>query len=88
MCSEERGLEDVLGRLFEKEYCVVSGLMEQPERPCTFVLGGAKISDAFLMLRSVLEKGAADHILTGGLVGNILLAAEGKEIGRELRLLD
>ena len=71
-----------MGRLFEKEYCVISGLMEQPERPCTFVLGGAKISDAFLMLRSVLEKGAADHILTGGLVGNILLAAEGKEIGR------
>ena len=81
LCGFEQVLPSAMGRLFEQEYCVVSGLMENPERPCTFVLGGAKISDAFLMLRSVLEKGAADHILTGGLVGNILLAAEGKEIG-------
>ena len=81
LCGFEQVLPSAMGRLFEKEYCVVSGLMEQPERPCTFVLGGAKISDAFLMLRTVLEKGAADHILTGGLVGNILLAAKGEEIG-------
>ncbi|MBR5471570.1 MAG: phosphoglycerate kinase [Oscillibacter sp.] len=81
LCGFEQVLPSAMGRLFEKEYCVVSGLMEQPERPCTFVLGGAKISDAFLMLRTVLGKGAADHILTGGLVGNILLAARGEEIG-------
>lgn len=81
LCGFERVLPSAMGRLFEKEYCVVSGLMEQPERPCTFVLGGAKISDAFLMLRTVLENGAADYILTGGLLGNILLAAKGEEIG-------
>jgi len=85
LCGFEQVLPSAMGRLFEKEYCVVSGLMEQPERPCTFVLGGAKISDAFLMLRTVLEKGAADHILTGGLVGNILLAAKGEEIGANSR---
>ena len=39
------------------------------------------MSDAFLMMSSVLEKGAADTILTGGLVGNILLAARGEAIG-------
>ena len=81
LCGFEQVLPSAMGRLFERENCVVSGLMEQPERPCTFVLGGAKIADAFLMMRSVLEKGAADHILTGGLVGNILLAARGEEIG-------
>ena len=81
LCGFEQVLPSAMGRLFEKEYCVVSGLMEQPERPCTFVLGGAKISDAFLMLRTVLEKGSAANILTGGLVGNILLAAKGEKIG-------
>ena len=81
LCGFEQVLPSAMGRLFEQEYCVISGLMENPERPCTFVLGGAKISDAFLMLRTVLEKGAADHVLTGGLVGNILLAAKGEEIG-------
>lgn len=81
LCGFQQLLPSVMGRLFEQEYCVISGLMEAPAKPCTFVLGGAKISDAFLMLRSVLEKGAADHVLTGGLVGNILLAAKGERIG-------
>ena len=47
-----------------------------------FVLGGAKISDAFLMMKTVLERGVADQILTGGLVSNIFLAALGKETGQ------
>ena len=81
LCGFEEVLPSAMGRLFEKEYCVISELMERPKRPCTFVLGGAKISDAFMMLRTVLEKGAADSVLTGGLVGNILLAARGEEIG-------
>ena len=81
LCGFEQVMPSAMGRLFEKEYCVVSDLMEAPEHPCTFILGGAKISDAFLMLRTVLENGAADHVLTGGLVSNIMLAAAGKDIG-------
>ena len=82
LCGFEQVLSSAMGRLFEKEYCVISELMESPARPCTFVLGGAKISDAFLMLETVLRGGAADRVLTGGLVGNILLAAKGEEIGK------
>ena len=81
LCGFEQVLPSAMGRLFEKEYCVISELMESPERPCTFVLGGAKVSDAFLMMETVLNSGAADTVLTGGLVGNILLAARGEEIG-------
>lgn len=82
LCGFEQVLPSAMGRLFEKEYCVISELMESPARPCTFVLGGAKISDAFLMMETVLKNGAADRVLTGGLVGNILLAAKGEEIGQ------
>ncbi len=82
LCGFEQVLPSAMGRLFEKEYCVISELMEAPERPCVFVLGGAKISDAFLMMETVLKAGVADHILTGGLVANILLAAKGEEIGK------
>ncbi|NLA53862.1 MAG: phosphoglycerate kinase, partial [Clostridiales bacterium] len=46
-----------------------------------FVLGGAKISDAFLMMETVLKNSVADTVLTGGLVANIMLAANGEEIG-------
>jgi phosphoglycerate kinase len=74
-----------MGRLFEEEYCVVSSLMEHPERPSVFVLGGAKISDAFMMMSAVLENGAADKVLAGGLVGEVILWAEGKDIGEGTR---
>ena len=81
LCGFEQVLPSAMGRLFEQEYCVVSELMEAPEHPCTFVLGGSKISDAFMMMETVLSSGAADTILTGGLVGQILLASQGVEIG-------
>jgi len=82
LCGFQQLLPSAMGRLFEKEYCVISELMESPARPCTFVLGGAKISDAFLMMQTVLEGGVADYVLTGGLVANILLIAKGENIGQ------
>ncbi len=81
LCGFEQVLPSAMGRLFEREYCVLSQLMEAPERPCVFVLGGAKIADAFLMMETALEKGIADRVLTGGLAANILLIAAGRDIG-------
>ena len=83
ICGFEQVMPSAMGRLFEKEYVVISELMESPEKPCVFVLGGSKISDAFIMMETVLSSGAADTVLTGGLVGNILLHAIGKPIGQK-----
>ena len=83
LCGFEQVLPSAMGRLFEKEYVVISELMESPAKPCVFVLGGSKISDAFIMMETVLGKGAADTVLTGGLVGNILLHSLGKPIGQK-----
>ena len=85
LCAFQQILPSAMGRLFEEEFCVVAGLMEKPERPCVFVLGGTKIADAFLMMKTVLERGTADKILSGGLVGQILLWADGKDIGEGAR---
>ena len=82
LCGFEQILPSAMGRLFEKEYCTVSSLMEEPERPCVFVLGGAKIADAFQMMKTVLSKGSADLVLTGGLVANIFLASQDVQIGK------
>ncbi|MBR0519767.1 MAG: phosphoglycerate kinase, partial [Spirochaetales bacterium] len=82
LCGFEQLLPSAMGRLFEKEYCTVSALMEEPKRPCVFVLGGAKIADAFQMMRTVLSKGSADLVLTGGLVANIFLASQNVQIGQ------
>lgn len=81
LCGFEQVLPSAMGRLFEREYCTVSALMESPERPCVFILGGAKVSDAFQMMETVLSRGVADEILTGGLVANIFLIARGQAIG-------
>jgi phosphoglycerate kinase len=45
------------------------------------LLGGAKILDAFKMMRSALEAGAADSVLTAGLTGEIMLIAAGYDLG-------
>jgi phosphoglycerate kinase len=77
----EEVLPSAMGRLFEREYEALSHLREKPDRPCVFVLGGTKVDDAFLMMRSVLHDGVVDMVLTGGLVGQILLIAAGVDIG-------
>ena len=77
----EEVLPSAMGRLFEREYASLSRLRENPARPCVFVLGGAKVDDAFLMMRAVLRDSVADVVLTGGLVGQIMLIASGVDIG-------
>jgi phosphoglycerate kinase len=85
LCGFEQLLPSAMGRLFEEEFCVISGLMKSPARPCVFVLGGAKIQDAFLMMDTVLKGSIADTVLSGGLVGEVLLWAGGEDIGEPAR---
>ncbi|MDR1296307.1 MAG: phosphoglycerate kinase [Deltaproteobacteria bacterium] len=85
LCGFQQVLPSAMGRLFEREYAVVSKLTESPERPCVFVLGGSKIGDAFLMMETVLAAKTADRILAGGLVGEILSWARGVDLGRTTR---
>jgi len=77
----EEIVQSAMGRLFEQEYSILSGILEAPKHPCVFVLGGAKIQDAFLMMEKVLRDGVADRVLAGGLVGNVMLTAKGVDIG-------
>jgi phosphoglycerate kinase len=74
-------LPSAAGRLFEEELKVLSKVKQNPERPCIFILGGAKILDAFKMMRSALDHGSADRILTTGLVAQIMLKAKGMRLG-------
>ena len=69
------------GRLFEEELSVITRVMKNPKRPCLFVLGGAKILDAFSMMEKVLANGSADKVLTCGLAGQIMLKALGYALG-------
>ena len=81
------GFEEVLpsgmGRLFEKEYSILSKIMEEPKHPAVFILGGAKIEDAFNMMPEVLSRGVADKILAAGLLGQVFLMAKGLSLGEK-----
>ncbi len=70
------------GRLLVDEIAALSGLAERPDRPCVFVLGGLKISDAFSMLDKVLADGTADTVLTSGITGQVMLMARGTALGQ------
>lgn len=70
------------GLLMMKELSALTKLMKSPDKPSVFVLGGAKIADAFGMMKQVLENGTADKILASGVTGNIMLMASGHSIGR------
>lgn len=69
------------GELLFDEVAALNRVMSAPEHPSVFVLGGAKISDAFGMMKQVLEAGTADKILACGITGEIMLLAAGYRLG-------
>lgn len=81
MVAFQELLPSVGGRLLIEETRALTGIAVDPVRPCIFLLGGLKISDAFAMMSNVLADGTADRILTSGLTANIMLAARGTDLG-------
>jgi len=75
-------LPSAAGRLFEEELDTLTRIRSNPRRPCIFVLGGAKILDAFKMMRCALDDGSADRILTTGLAAQVVLKAKGYDLGK------
>ncbi len=81
MVAFQELLPSAAGPLFYKEVSALNQVMESPVRPSVFVLGGAKISDAFGMMDKVLKEGSADKILACGVTGEIFLMAKGVNLG-------
>jgi phosphoglycerate kinase len=70
------------GRIMERELKSLGRILENPEKPCVFVLGGAKADDSLEISRYVLSNRIADCILTGGVVGQVFLVAKGFDLGK------
>jgi phosphoglycerate kinase len=84
MTAFQELLPSAAGPLFYKEVSALTRVLKQPEHPTVFVLGGAKISDAFGMLEHVLANGTADSILTAGVTGEVFLIAAGHDLGSKV----
>jgi phosphoglycerate kinase len=69
----------VAGRLMERELAALNRVLEDPQRPSIFVLGGAKVEDRLPVMRRVLKEGIADRILIGGLIRETFHMAQGHD---------
>ncbi|MBS7615963.1 phosphoglycerate kinase [Candidatus Bathyarchaeota archaeon] len=82
-------LPSVAGRIMERELKSLSRVLENPEKPCVYVLGGAKADDSLEISNYVLDNKIADYILTGGVVGQVFLVAKGFNLGKpNMQLLE
>jgi len=61
---------------------VLPMVAQEPQRPCVFVLGGAKVEDRLPVMRRVLRDGISDRILIGGLIRDAFHMAQGHDPGR------
>jgi phosphoglycerate kinase len=75
-------LPSAAGRIMERELKSLSKALEKPEKPSVYVMGGAKADDSLEISKYVLGKGIADYVLTGGVTGQLFLAAKGTNLGK------
>lgn len=75
-------LPSAAGRIMERELKSLSKALEKPEKPSVYVMGGAKADDSLEISKYVLSKGIADYVLTGGVTGQLFLAAKGVDLGK------
>jgi phosphoglycerate kinase len=75
-------LPSVAGPLLLAEVDALGRLLEEPPRPFTVILGGAKVSDKLAVIEALLPR--VDRMLIGGGMCFTLLKAQGKEVGGSL----
>ncbi|MFD2171927.1 phosphoglycerate kinase [Tumebacillus lipolyticus] len=75
-------LPAVAGFLMEKEINFMGKALEDPNRPFTAIIGGAKVSDKITVLENLLHK--VDQMIIGGGMANTFLKALGYQLGDSL----
>lgn len=76
-------LPSAAGRIMERELKSLGKALEKPEKPCVYVMGGAKADDSLEISKYVLGNGIADYVLVGGVTSQLFLAAKGVDLGKK-----
>ena len=76
-------LPSVAGRVMERELRSLRKILEKPEKPCVFILGGAKADDSLEISSYVLNNEIADFVLTGRSSRHVFLVAMGFDLGKQ-----
>jgi len=78
----EKGGQNAVGYLMEKEINFLGNAVENPVRPFVAILGGAKVADKLNVISNLLEK--CDTLIIGGGMAYTFLKAKGFEVGKSL----
>jgi phosphoglycerate kinase len=70
------------GRTMEAELDALGKALEQPTRPVTAIVGGAKVSTKLDLLENLVTK--VDALVIGGGMANTFLHAQGVKVGKSL----
>ncbi len=70
------------GRTMQAELEALANALENPQRPLTAIVGGAKISTKLNLLGNLLDK--VNALIIGGAMANTFLLAQGKTVGKSL----
>ena len=68
------------GPVVMREIRQLSQALESPKAPMLLIVGGAKVDGSLGGMQVFLEQGKADTVITGGLVGLVLLQAQGIQL--------
>lgn len=74
--------QNASGYLMKKELDYLGSAVENPKRPFTAILGGAKISGKIDVIQQLMSK--VDNLIVGGGMGYTFYKAQGMEIGTSL----
>ena len=74
--------DTAVGYLMEKEIRYLGNAVNDPVRPFTAILGGAKVADKLNVISNLLEK--VDTLIIGGGMAYTFIKAQGYEIGQSL----
>lgn len=74
--------DTAVGYLMEKEIRYLGNAVNDPVRPFTAILGGAKVADKLNVISNLLEK--VDTLIIGGGMAYTFIKAEGYEVGKSL----
>ena len=76
-------LPSAAGRIMERELKSLVRALEKPEKPCVYVMGGAKADDSLEISKYVLSNDIADYVIVGGVTSQLFLAAKGVDLGKK-----
>ena len=74
--------DKVFGYVMANELASIQKVLNDPQRPFTAIMGGAKVSDKIEIIEQLMKK--VDHIVIGGAMAYTFAKAQGGNIGKSM----